>query len=116
VESTAWLPCSKNRFRALVGLSQRRAAAEVRALEPAGGYGHSRDPRPCATGLTARPNCPRSPATLVVVGNDDALSPPAEAHAMAAAMPNARVVEIRVPAPVEPGKPGRLYCRAGGFN
>jgi 3-oxoadipate enol-lactonase len=32
--------------------------------------------------------------TLVVVGNDDALSPPAEAHAMAAAMPNARVVEI----------------------
>jgi 3-oxoadipate enol-lactonase len=32
--------------------------------------------------------------TLVVVGNDDALSPPAEARAMAAAMPNARVVEI----------------------
>jgi Predicted hydrolases or acyltransferases (alpha/beta hydrolase superfamily) len=32
--------------------------------------------------------------TLVVVGNDDALSPPADARAMAAAMPNARVVEI----------------------
>jgi pimeloyl-ACP methyl ester carboxylesterase len=31
---------------------------------------------------------------LVVVGSQDALSPPAEVHAMAAAMPNARVVEI----------------------
>jgi pimeloyl-ACP methyl ester carboxylesterase len=32
--------------------------------------------------------------TLVVVGSDDALSPPAEARVMAAAMPDARVVEI----------------------
>jgi 3-oxoadipate enol-lactonase len=32
--------------------------------------------------------------TLVVVGSDDALSPPAEARAMAAALPHARVAEI----------------------
>jgi len=32
--------------------------------------------------------------TLVVVGAEDALSPAAEARAMAAAMPNARVVDI----------------------
>ncbi len=32
--------------------------------------------------------------TLVVVGTEDALSPPGEARAMAAAIPNARVVEI----------------------
>ena len=36
--------------------------------------------------------------TLVVVGTEDALSPPGEARAMAAAMPDARVVEI--PGPV----------------
>ena len=46
--------------------------------------------RPDRTAELARIDCP----TLVMVGADDALTPPAEARALAAAIPGARVVEL----------------------
>jgi pimeloyl-ACP methyl ester carboxylesterase len=46
--------------------------------------------RPDATPLLAGITVP----TLVVVGDEDVLTPPREAHALAAAVPGARLVEI----------------------
>jgi pimeloyl-ACP methyl ester carboxylesterase len=46
--------------------------------------------RPDRTGELAAIDCP----TLIMVGHDDALTPPAEAHAMAAHIRGARVVEL----------------------
>lgn len=63
------------RVRALVEANSARAVA--RAVE------RLRD-RPDSTALLARMSMP----SLVVVGEDDGVTPPAEAHGMAAALPN----------------------------
>ncbi len=46
--------------------------------------------RPDATPFLSRITCP----TLIVVGTDDQLTPPAAAHSMAAAIPGAELVEV----------------------
>ena len=49
--------------------------------------------------------------TLLVVGDQDVITPPAESQMMASTIPNAKLVEIRCRPPLQPGEPGRLHRR-----
>lgn len=69
--------------RRVRGLAEQRADGIVAALQA------MRD-RPDRTAVLARLRCP----TLVVVGADDTVTPPAEVQAMARAIPGARFVEL----------------------
>ena len=54
--------------------------------------------------------------TLVLVGEEDALTPPADAEAMAAAIPGARLVRIARRGPSLPmERPGAVAAALGDF-
>jgi 3-oxoadipate enol-lactonase len=68
--------------------------------------------RPDVTGLLPCINCP----TLVVVGAEDAISPPAEMRAMAAAIPASRFVEIAAAGHMSPmEQPDEVSAAMGDF-